>query len=45
MYQNLSDFPFKQLKSVILGILREKLPICLQHLLLTVSFEEAEGIR
>lgn len=44
MYQNVSDFPFKQLKSVILGILLEKPPICLQLLLFNPSFEEAKGI-
>ena len=43
MYQHVSDFTFKQLKSVILGIPLEKPPICLQHLLFNLSFEEAEG--
>ena len=43
MYQHVSDFTFKQLKSVILGIALEKPPICLQHLLFNMSFEEAEG--
>lgn len=43
MYQHVSDFTFKQLKSVILGIALEKPPICLQHLLYNLSFEEAEG--
>lgn len=45
MYQNVSDFAFKQLKSVILGTPLEKSPICLQHLLFTPSFKEAEGIQ
>lgn len=43
MYQHVSDFTFKQLKSVIRGTPLEKPPICLQRLLFNSSFKEAEG--